>query len=73
MASTLASRIYWVHREAHKPLPRFSDDDYLDYLVTEALVERGEGDRRRAEDDHEKKKFRQSHKKWDPLGERGGG
>jgi hypothetical protein len=54
-------------------LPRFSRDDYLDYLVTEALVARGEADRQNAEDQHEKDDFRKSHKKWDPLGERGGG
>lgn len=73
MASTLASRIYWVHKEAGKPLPRFSRDDYLDYLVTEALVARGEADRQRAEDQDEKDKFRKSHKGWDPLKEGGGG
>jgi hypothetical protein len=48
-------------------MPRFSEDDVLDFLVTEALVERGERDRKRAEDKAKREAFRKSHKHWDPL------
>jgi hypothetical protein len=47
-------------------MPRFSEDDVLDFMVTEALVERGENDRKRAEKEAEKDAFRKSHKDWDP-------
>lgn len=47
-------------------MPRFSEDDVLDFMVTEALVERGERDRKQAEENAEKESFRKSHKNWDP-------
>jgi hypothetical protein len=48
-------------------MPRFSEDDVLDFMVTEALVERGEQDRKRAEEKSKQASFRKSHKGWDPL------
>lgn len=47
-------------------MPRFSEDDVLDFMVTEALVDRGERDRKKAEKEAEKESFRKSHKGWDP-------
>jgi hypothetical protein len=38
VASTAALRLVRVCKEAGKPFPRFSDDDVLDYMVTEAIV-----------------------------------
>lgn len=49
MGSTIASRIYWAHKEGGRELPRFSDDDYIDFCVLEALTVRGGEDRRKAE------------------------
>lgn len=49
-------------------MPRFSDDDYLNFIVLEALVERGERDRQEAEESREQQDFLHSHKGWDPEG-----
>lgn len=54
-------------------MPRFSDDDYLNFLVTEALVARAEVDRSVAEDKQKQEAFKSSHKNWDPLKEGGRG
>lgn len=55
-------------------MPRFSEDDFLNFLVTEALVARGEKDRERAEERVKQEQFKKSHKTWDPHrdGGRGG-
>lgn len=47
-------------------MPRFSEDDVIDFMVTEALVERGERDRKKAEEKAKMEAFRKSHKGWDP-------
>lgn len=47
-------------------MPRFSEDDYLNFCVLEALVARGEEDRKEAEDEQERADFRKSHKDWNP-------
>lgn len=49
-------------------MPQFSDDDYLNFIVLEALVARGEQDRKDSEQSHEAEAFRKSHKDWDPHG-----
>lgn len=40
MASTSAVRLVRVCKTAGRPLPRFSDDDVIDYMVAEAIVMR---------------------------------
>ena len=47
-------------------MPRFSEDDYLNFIVLEALVQRGERDRKQAEEERKKDEFKGSHKKWNP-------
>jgi hypothetical protein len=47
-------------------MPRFSDDDFVNFCVLEALVQRGERDREEAEQNKEEEDFRKSHKGWDP-------
>lgn len=54
-------------------MPRFSEDDVLNFMVVEALVERGEADRKEAEKQREQEDFRKSHKGWDPMKDGGGG
>lgn len=49
-------------------MPRFSEDDYLNFIVLEALVARGEEDRKQAEDSDKHTAFRNSHKDWNPEG-----
>lgn len=53
-------------------MPRFSDDDVLDFMVLEALQARGNEDTRKAEKDAEKDRFRKSHKGFDPNHPQGG-
>lgn len=38
MASTHSTRFWRVHKEAGRPIPLFSDDDVLDYMVLEAIA-----------------------------------
>jgi hypothetical protein len=47
-------------------MPRFSEDDYLNFIVLEALVARGEEDRKQAEEEQKHADFRKSHKDWNP-------
>jgi len=47
-------------------MPRFSDDDFVNFCVLEALVQRGERDREEAEERGEQEDFLKSHKGWDP-------
>lgn len=47
-------------------MPKFSDDDYIDFCVTEALVVRGREEEQTAEKSSAAEKFRQSHKGFDP-------
>jgi hypothetical protein len=49
-------------------MPRFSEDDFLNFIVLEALVARGEEDRKEAEKQDEQESFRKSHKDWNPEG-----
>jgi hypothetical protein len=32
-----AVRLWTTYKEAGRPVPRFSDDDYIDFCITEAL------------------------------------
>lgn len=49
-------------------MPRFSEDDFLNFIVLEALVARGEEDVKTAEEAKEREEFRSSHKDWNPEG-----
>lgn len=40
VASTAAMRVYSVSRDAGRPMPEFSHDDMLNFMVTEAVVAR---------------------------------
>lgn len=46
-------RLWLTCREAGKPLPRFSDDDVLDYLVTEAIRIKAGEETKRAQQEQE--------------------
>jgi hypothetical protein len=47
-------------------LPQFSEDDFLNFLITEALVARGEIDRQQAAEKSDHDDFLKSHKEWNP-------
>jgi hypothetical protein len=36
VASTTSTRLWRVHKAAGKPFPDFTDDDVMNYLITEA-------------------------------------
>ena len=38
VASEAGLRFYRVYKESGRPLPKFSDDDVIDYMVLEALT-----------------------------------
>ena len=52
-------RLWMTSRDSNKPMPRFSDDDVIDFLVTEAITRRAaaaaEKDRAKQERDQWKK------------------
>lgn len=62
MKSDLASRLYLVHREAGKPLPSFSDDDVIDFQITEALVVRAAHERGEAQKKQEREAWKAQHR-----------
>lgn len=38
MASSLSTRMVGIYKAARRPLPTFSEDDVLDYMVMEAVI-----------------------------------
>lgn len=66
MVSSTSTRLWLTCREAGHPIPEFTDDDVLNFLVTEAIrVKVGEEMRQQREklqDAEERKQFRKSHK-----------
>lgn len=72
VASPLATRIYWVSKETGQPMPKFSDDDVMDYMVREAVVIKAQNDLKTAEDAKKspaekmaaKNKNHGDHKEW---------
>lgn len=45
-------------------MPRFSEDDVLDFIVLEALTARAARERAAAEKDRERQQWMGSHKDW---------
>jgi hypothetical protein len=62
VASSLSTRLVRVYRESGLPLPKFSDDDVLDYMVKEAIIIKNSHDekkeREKAENDREREEFK---------------
>lgn len=46
------------------PLPKFSEDDVTNFMVTEALVSRAAQERQAAEKNRERQNWMGSHKDW---------
>lgn len=53
-------------------MPRFSDDDVIDFMVVEALQARSRDDIAAAEQKRKQDEFRKSHKQFDPNNPQGG-
>lgn len=49
------------------PMPAFSDDDVLDFMVVEALMQRGRKTAQDAEKQRERDDFMKSHSGFDPA------
>lgn len=67
MGSFLSTRLVRVYKEAGRPLPKFSDDDVLDYMVTEAIIAKNLEEERKAQDKAEVERERQKFKDDDGL------
>lgn len=66
VGSQASRRLWQTFREAGRPLPAFSDDDVVDYMVMEAVmvgVAQDEADR---EDAKKRENFRKSHRDFKP-------
>jgi hypothetical protein len=46
------------------PLPKFSEDDVTNFMVTESLVARAAHERQRSEKDRERQDWMKGHKDW---------
>lgn len=63
MTSSLPSRLSWVASEAGRPLPDFCEDDVMNFLVTEAVVEKAAIERAEAQDQARKQAKRNTWRK----------
>jgi hypothetical protein len=61
VTSSLPSRLSWVASEAGRPLPDFCEDDVMNFLVTEAVVEKAALERA---DEQEKARDRAKRDAW---------
>jgi hypothetical protein len=55
-----------VTKEANRSLPEFTDDDVLDYMITEAIIMKANEDRKEAQAEAEREQWRKAHKKNAP-------
>lgn len=55
VAAPDAVRMWTTYREAGRPIPRFSDDEYIDYCVIEAIGLRVKKEENKARKDYERK------------------
>ncbi len=62
MASSLPTRLYWVCKEAGRPLPAFSEDDVLDFQVTEAVILKSMEEQAKQKKEAERASWRKGHK-----------
>ena len=57
-------------KEAGRPLPTFSDDDVVDFCVTEAVIlkamEHSAENHKKAQKAAERDQFKKSHREWRP-------
>jgi hypothetical protein len=65
----MCMRMATVYRAAKRPLPKFSDDDVVDYLVTEAVTFKVAEERKKQEEDARRREWQ---KKTDDLRRRVG-
>jgi hypothetical protein len=61
VASTAATRMWRVYKESGRPMPRFSEDDVIDYMVLEAVMLKARHEDAEAQKEAEKEAAR---KKW---------
>ena len=59
VASTTATRMMRVCKEARRPFPQLSDDDVIDYIVTEAITFKMLKEQKDAEQKAEIEKWKQ--------------
>lgn len=62
MGSTAATRVCSVSRQAGQPLPRFAEDDALNFMVTEAALAHVAEEEKLAEESAAKKREKDAWK-----------
>lgn len=62
-------RLWQTYREAGRPIPTFSDDDVLDYMVVEALMVKMADEKRKEQDKQKRDQWRKGHREFNPMGE----
>lgn len=62
VGSSLSTRLVETYKAAGRPLPKFSKDDVLDYLVMEAVVAKHAKDQNNARERAEYERKRQEFK-----------
>jgi hypothetical protein len=60
-----------VAEATRRPLPKFSDDDVLDWYVTEAVLVRASQEKEKEDKRREREEFRKGHKKLPELARQG--
>lgn len=55
MTAPDAVRMWTTYKEAGRPIPRFSDDDYIDYCIIEAISLKVAKERQKAQRDAERR------------------
>lgn len=60
----MATRMFWVAQETNSPMPKFSDDEVVDYMVREAIVTRVGHERQEKEKENKRLDWRKDHKTW---------
>lgn len=60
--STASDRFWEAHKDAGRPIPPFSDDDVVDFMVMEALAVKRREAKREAQEKHERAQKRKSHR-----------
>lgn len=59
MSAPDAVRLWTTYKEAGRPVPKFSDDDYIDFCITEALHMRALKEENKARKEQEKKQWKE--------------
>lgn len=58
MAGNTATRLWRVSKESGRPFPRLSEDDVIDFMITEAVALKVDREDQKAEKKHERDEWK---------------